>query len=247
VSTRAVTLDFWGTLVIDTPGFDDHYRRQRLTDFRRILAGADEPVSLAALDRAYDTSAAALAELWERNRDVSVEQHVRLVLDAVDRRIADRLPAATLAELVDAYARPAILAPPVIDPGAASGLAWLRTQGYVLGVVSNTMRSPGSTVRRVLDQYGLLPLFSVLTFSDECGIRKPDPEIFALTLRAVSVTAARAIHVGDDPVLDVGGARAAGMRVVRVTRGRASSGDPEPDATITDLSGLAGALRALGG
>jgi len=238
-------VDFWGTLVIDSPGFDEYYRRQRLTDFQRIVAGAGETVSPAALDRAYEASGAVLGEAWALGRDLSVEQHVRAVLDAVDRTLAERLAVSTLADLVEAYSRPALLAPPTVDPAAAAGLELLRTRGYVLCVVSNTMRSPGATLRRVLDHHGLLPLFATLTFSDECGIRKPDPEIFALTLRAVSVAAADAIHVGDDPTLDVEGARAAGMRVVRVTRGRSRSNDPEADATIADLSGLADAVLEL--
>jgi HAD superfamily hydrolase (TIGR01509 family) len=238
-------VDFWGTLVIDLPGFDEHYRRQRLTDFQRILAAAGAPLTLAALDGAYAASGAVLGDLWARSRDVPVEHQVRAVLDAVDRTLAQRLPASTLIDLREAYSRPATLAPPTVDPAAAAGLQRLRTRGYALCVVSNTMRTPGATLRRVLDQHGLLGYFSTLTFSDECGIRKPDPEIFALTLRAVSVSPADAIHVGDDPTLDVAGARAAGLRVLRVARGQASPDDPEPDATIADLSGLADAVLEL--
>jgi putative hydrolase of the HAD superfamily len=242
---RAVTVDFWGTLVIDSPGFDEHYRRQRLTDFQRILAAAGSTLSLAALDRAYEAAATLLGDLWAQSRDLSVQDRVRAVFDAADRALAARLPASTLADLVEAYSRPATLAPPTADPAAAAGLERLRAFGYALCVVSNTMRTPGTTLRRVLDHHGLLSYFSALTFSDECGIRKPDPEIFALTLRAVSVSPTNAIHVGDDPTLDVAGARAAGLRVVRVARESAGSDDPEPDATIADLSGLADAVLAL--
>jgi FMN phosphatase YigB (HAD superfamily) len=41
------------------------------------------------------------------------------------------------------------------------------------------------------------------------------PEIFLLTLRGLGSPPAEALHVGDDPVLDVE-ARATGMRVVQI-------------------------------
>src|SRR5439155_26685625 len=89
--------------------------------------------------------------------------------------------------------------------------------GSTLAVVSNIMRTPGVTLRKLLERYGLLGYFRHTTFSDEVGVRKPDPEIFALTLRAVGAGAESAVHVGDDEVLDVQGASAAGMRDIHVT------------------------------
>lgn len=243
---RLVTIDFWGTLVVDPPLFDDHYRRHRLTRFQQILGSAGEAVTLPALDRAYDRSATSLVRRWEQNRDVSVEQHVRALLDAVERQLTERLAETTLVELVDAYAAPITIAPPTIDAGAYAALQRLTTRGYALGIVSNTMRSPGSMLRRVLDQYRVLPFFSVLTFSDECGIRKPDPEIFALTLRAAGADREAAIHVGDDPILDVDGARGAGIRVIQVRRRRPpGTDDPKPDAVIEHLLALPDAVQEL--
>lgn len=61
-----------------------------------------------------------------------------------------------------------------------------------------------------------------MTFSDEVGVRKPAAEIFADTLRRVGGDAASAVHVGDDEILDVDGARKAGLRVVQVV-GRAAT------------------------
>ena len=49
------------------------------------------------------------------------------------------------------------------------------------------MRTPGTTLRQLLGQFGLLDSFAHLTFSDEVGVRKPAPEIFAMTLRAMGV------------------------------------------------------------
>jgi putative hydrolase of the HAD superfamily len=113
-------------------------------------------------------------------------------------------------------------------------------------VVSNTMRTPGATLRRLLEHFGLLQHFAHTTFSDEVAVRKPAPEIFWLTLRAVGAEAASAVHVGDDPVLDVCGARAAGMRAIQVGHRRSRrAADPEPDAIIAGLAALPQAIAEL--
>jgi HAD superfamily hydrolase (TIGR01509 family) len=217
-----------------------------MAEFETILAGLGVKARAAALDRAYDESGAYLARVWEKNRDVPITDHVRAILRALDPRLADRVPADVMTALVDAYARPVLMVPPTIDDGARPALERLRAQGIVLALVSNTMRSPGTTLRRLLERYGMLGSFAHTTFSDEVGVRKPDPEIFALTLRALGVEATAAVHVGDDPILDVLGARAAGLRVVQVTNSsqRASRG-PQPDAVVRSLATLPEAIAGL--
>ncbi len=58
--------------------------------------------------------------------------------------------------------------------------------------------------------------------------------------------AATAVHVGDDLILDVDGARGAGMRVIQV---RTASGQPAvgqmADAVITSLTELPAAVTRL--
>jgi putative hydrolase of the HAD superfamily len=230
--------------LLDGPGSDNRYKRRRLSDFGAILTAAGAPATMAALDRAYERSASLLARRWSENRDIPVEGHVRAILDAVDERLAGRLDPRTMRDLVRAYSEPALLVPPAVDEGAAGALEALVARGCSLAVVSNTMRTPGVVLRRLLDRYRLLDYFGVLTFSDECGIRKPDPGIFRLTLRALGVAPEEAVHVGDDSILDVQGARAAGMRVVQVAAGREPV-DPRPDAVIPRLAALPNAIAGL--
>ena len=248
MKVRAVTVDFWGTLLYDSPSSDNRYKRRRLADFESILGSDGVKVSMAALDSAYEESASVLGRIWMKNRDVPVEQHVRAILDPIDPTLAERLPPETMAALVRAYSHPALIVPPAVDDGALAAMQALTARGYALCVVSNTMRTPGATLRKILAHYRLLSLFSVLTFSDECGIRKPDPEIFRLTVRAAAVDVAETIHVGDDATLDVQGAHAAGMRVIQVTTATPrSSGPQRPEATIPRLAGLPDAIARLDG
>ena len=240
-----MTVDFWGTLLHDGPSSDNRYKRRRLADFATILAGAGIRADARSLDRAYEKSGAWLSQVWSRNRDVPVTDHVRAILTALDGRLPETVPPDVLEGLVDAYTRPALLVPPEIDPGARPALEALAARDVALALVSNTMRTPGTVIRKLLERHGLLRLFRRTTFSDEVGVRKPDPEIFALTLRALGCEAAGAVHVGDDEVLDVRGARAAGMRAIQVTSTAADRGPESPDAVIRSLAELPAAVAAL--
>ncbi len=243
---RAITIDFWGTLMLDLPGSDNRYKSRRLKDFETILAGAGVRASTAALERAYEASAVYLGRIWAAHRDVPVQDHVRAIVGAIDRDLPARLPADVLAALVNAYARPILMVPPTVDDGALDALRKLSDLGYTLAVVSNTMRTPGATLRRVLERYGLLSCFAHIAFSDELGVRKPDPAIFLGVLRALGADPARAIHVGDDAVLDVEGAHAAGMRVVQVTSAAFESlWARRPDAVVPSLAALPEAIARL--
>lgn len=174
-------------------------------------------------------------------------EHVKAIIAAADPGLLDRLPAATMTKLVDAYARPALVVPPALDPGTPGALAALRERGLTLAVVSNTMRTPGVTLRKLLAHYGILEHFAHTTFSDEVGIRKPAPEIFGLTLRAVGGEPATAVHVGDDLELDVEGARAAGMRVIQVvnTPPKRPKAGHAPDIVIPRMAALPDAVDEL--
>lgn len=219
-----------------------------MTDFETILRGVGLDVARAELDRAYDESGNYLARIWSARRDVPVDNHVTAILEAVDPELPAKLDAGTQASLLDAYATPALLVPPAVDDGALAALETLSRRGYRLAVVSNTMRTPGATLRKLLDKHGLLSCFEHVTFSDEIGIRKPDPEIFARALRALDTTADAAVHVGDDEMLDVLGARAAGMRVIQVTSTPLGKmGVRRPDAAIRHFDELVDAVARLDG
>jgi HAD superfamily hydrolase (TIGR01509 family) len=232
--------------MLDPPGCDDRYKRRRMADFETILARAGMKTPTVALERAYEESAAYLGRVWATNKDVTGMDHVRAILAALDADLPAHLPAETMATLLEAYAAPALLVPPTVDHGARPALERLRAQGVALALVSNTMRTPGATLRKVLDRFGLLACFAHTTFSDEIGVRKPAPEIFALTLRALGIEPAAAVHVGDDAILDVRGARGAGLRVIQVTTASLKSlGAQRPDAVIPSLATLPEAIARL--
>ncbi|MEX0874385.1 MAG: HAD family hydrolase [Actinomycetota bacterium] len=102
-------------------------------------------------------------------------------------------------------------------PGAAHTLATLRDQGIRTALVCDAGMTPGRVVRDLLDGVGVLEHLEFCAFSDEVGVPKPSPTMFETALSAIDVKADEAVHVGDLLRTDVDGARAFGMRTIRIT------------------------------
>ncbi|MDC8015007.1 HAD family hydrolase [Tahibacter soli] len=91
-----------------------------------------------------------------------------------------------------------------------------------------------------LERIGLRPLFAGTVTARDFGAGKPAPEIFRHACALAGVAPAHVLHVGDDPELDVIGARNAGLKTAWVNRGGHSwSHEGTPDVVVTDLAELA--------
>jgi putative hydrolase of the HAD superfamily len=90
-------------------------------------------------------------------------------------------------------------------------LKQLRLLGKQIAVVTNgrTQIQEGT-----IDALAIRPFLDAVLISEREGLRKPGSPIFMRALDALGVTAARTCHVGDHPVLDVAGARAAGLHAI---------------------------------
>jgi putative hydrolase of the HAD superfamily len=97
-------------------------------------------------------------------------------------------------------------------------------------------------LRQVLERLGLARHLSILSFSDEVGLRKPHPEIFHRTLSALGVPPAEAAHIGDDVTTDVAGARGVGMRAIHLCHSTSVSQHSDGAESIPSLRALPGIL-----
>ncbi len=98
-----------------------------------------------------------------------------------------------------------------------------------------------------LEVAGVSPYFAFCISPAEAGVQKPDPRMFEVALARAGVSAARAVHVGDQPLYDVEGARRAALPCVWLNRmGAAWPADyAPPQAEIASLTELRGAVDAL--
>ncbi len=101
------------------------------------------------------------------------------------------------------------------------------------GLVTN---GPSGIQRAKLERLGITQLFPLVVISEEVGVAKPDPAIFAYALRSAGVQPHEAVFVGDNPVNDVEGAQRAGLVAVWCNRdGRAWNGRVAPAMTVRSL------------
>lgn len=122
--------------------------------------------------------------------------------------------------------------PPEPVAGLAGALEWAAGR-YRLGLISDTMFSPGRVICELLDRFGILRHFSAFVFSDEVGFSKPDVRAFRQAAAALGTTPSDTAHIGDLHRTDIAGAREAGALAILFTGVHYDDeATPEPDLVL---------------
>ena len=104
-------------------------------------------------------------------------------------------------------------------------------QKYTIGLLSN-----GNTLP---ERCGLAGVFAFVVFSQQYGVRKPDPRIFHIALEKAGCSRHELVHVGDSVENDIFGAGNAGIKGVWLNRsGAQSEHGVEAGYEISSLSKL---------
>jgi putative hydrolase of the HAD superfamily len=101
-----------------------------------------------------------------------------------------------------------------VHDDAVPALQALCKAGLKLAVISNW----DDRLRPLLRNLKLDGFFQAIEVSGECGYHKPAPEIFLRAGRSLNVPVADVLHVGDNLLEDVQGARRAGLHAVLLRR-----------------------------
>lgn len=210
---RGVTFDLWETLIFDDPEKDEARGQMRCEGIRAVLSDHNIPIAMTNLMEAYEQSAPRLQTVWNRNDEVSIIDQIRMIVRlATGSSLSAELEWASFLE--EAYVKPILTIPPSLNTDATEVLRAMRDRGYKIGLISNTGRSPGSALRRLLDSYGVLHFFDATVFSNEVMRRKPDRVIFDEAAHSLGVDKGHIVHIGDNPNTDFWGARNAGMQAI---------------------------------
>ena len=237
---QAITFDLWETLIADSTALDNKRAVYRVGRAHDILGRAGFDISRKELESAHHEVWEKCRKKWERARDISFSDQVKLFLNLARPGLTDKLKPGTLKRIEKAYSQAVLLYPPRMIKGADRVLRELRKEKYKLGLICNTGRTPGFVLRRLLTRYRLLKYFDSALFSDETIIRKPNPGIFRLALKTLDCPPSRALHVGDDLKNDVQGALKAGMDVLWIKQ----PGQKAP-SNIKRIKSVAGLPRHL--
>jgi putative hydrolase of the HAD superfamily len=127
-----------------------------------------------------------------------------------------------------------------IDENAEAMLKGVHGR-YKLGIISNF--AIPECVLKLLKVNNLNGLFDVVVVSAAVNKRKPSPEIFQSTLKALGVSASETVFVGDTIDADIEGPKAVGMKTIYIERRAQEIDKFVPDQTIKSLSELPFALE----
>jgi N-acetyl-D-muramate 6-phosphate phosphatase len=133
-----------------------------------------------------------------------------------------------------------------VRPGIPAALEAARSREIPLAVVSNTLC--GAAHRDFLAKAGLGHLFAVQIYSDEAGVRKPNPQMIWAATDELGVSPRTCWFVGDSRRRDILCARRADVARAILMPSRRTAGEdpawwPQPDDTVADGDELAGLLK----
>jgi REG-2-like HAD superfamily hydrolase len=230
---RAVLFDVGETLVHPAPSFPEL--------FSVVLAAEGHGRSPEAV---IDASRAVFHRFSEAARDVelwttSPERSARFWKSVYERMLGE-LDIPDDGHLAD------VLYATFTDPAnyelfddVEPALDELEAAGLALAIVSNFE----AWLEDLLGRLGVRDRFGVRVISGREGVEKPDLRIFELALERLSIEAADAMYVGDNPEFDVVPAATLGMTPVLIDR-RGRYLDAE-GTRIADLRELPRLVRAV--
>jgi len=235
----ALTFDFWGTLYQNA-----YAREERLTVLGQALERNGQPRAWQAMGAAYDHARSVWVRVWrEERRSIPTTRWLDELLGQLGAHLPEAAAAALGREIEETYLHEDR---PVPVDGVRVVLPELARR-YRMGLISDTGLTPGRVLRQVMERDDLLSLFDVLTFSDELGTAKPDPQAFIHTLDSLGARPEEGAHIGDLPETDLRGARDVGMKGVLFlgVSGR-DDGRALADAVFHDYNELTHLLERLG-
>jgi putative hydrolase of the HAD superfamily len=244
----AVTFDFWDTLVIDDS--DEPVRAAQGLATKSVarrglvveeLLAHNPVLTRGEASAAWDQSLDWCRSRWLDDRITpTVAERVEVALSALGMRRT-----AGFDELVDRLSTMEVEIPPQLAPGVVEAIPELAKR-FALGIISDTIVTPGVGLQAILRGYGLLECFQVFVFSDELGVAKPEPKVFQAAARGFGVAPGALAHVGDREVNDVQGIQDFGGRGVLYTGVvDRRSGDSTADIICADHRVLGSQLEAL--
>lgn len=243
IGPAAILFDYGGVLA-DVRHVDAGFL-EVANEIMALLAGNDGETDLTVDDVEADLRAGNAAyESWKqsqsrfmRPRELSHEEFIELVacdwpessrriVLAEAARLCERFEFATLHRPAKADARDVLLA--------------LRDRGIATALVCNCLA--GNSARHQMRIDGLTGLLDVEFFSDEVGLRKPNPDFMLAALTKLGVSPEDAWFIGDKFNRDILGARRAAMGKAILMSSAAGPGRAvrgvEPDLVIDSLSDL---------
>jgi putative hydrolase of the HAD superfamily len=199
-----ILFDFFGTLVVYTPG--SYFRNKRKKAFTILTEyGLD-----ATYEEWADTFSSTYKTLVADAKVSQNEFHMRTIFSqSLEKLPSKQISQDKLDEIIIAYVEE--WSEDIHELEGIHSLLDYLSQKYTLGIVSNTHYPDLITYN--LRKQNIEKYFSHITTSVEHGKRKPHPSLFTSALQSIGSEKDQTVFVGDTYDEDYLGAQAAGMEV----------------------------------
>ena len=107
--------------------------------------------------------------------------------------------------------------------GVRETLIALKENGYLLGIISDSA-NPIHVKLKWFEKGGFVHVWDSIITSQDMGIQKPAPEIYAAALQQLGLSASQAVFIGHD-VDELKGARKAGMKTIALNYAKSAKAD----------------------
>lgn len=215
---KVVFFDMGGTLV-----FDKGFSQKMYEHVTRVLEKE------AGIKPAYDEFINAwMSNPWENNNIEYWDLFRSMILL---KRLGVE-PKPHLAEKVYEAVLEAYKEGFYIDEDTHSVFSFVKEKGLKIGIISNV--GSYEILSERLEYLGLKKYVDVLIASQTVIWKKPDRRIFEIACYLASVEPSEAVHIGDDPVLDIMGAKKVGMKAIQVLKA-VDEKSPIADAWVNSI------------
>jgi haloacid dehalogenase superfamily, subfamily IA, variant 1 with third motif having Dx(3-4)D or Dx(3-4)E len=213
---KAITIDLWETLIEDVNSNEierDERRAKFILDTLKLDSSKKDIIMkfFSDLNEAFKYPGA------ENSWSILPESQVKVLLEKYlnvpyDSKQFDRI--------VEHYKTVILENPPLLTEQTIPKILMRLSKKYTLTLISNTGRTPGSILLNILEMYGIRDYFTHFVFSDEIGVRKPDPRVFEYAKNILKLEKENIVHVGDSVRLDFMGAKSYGFNAVLYAKGK---------------------------
>ena len=216
---KAVTFDFWDTLVADD---SDEPRRAALglptKPQARLQLLVDEivdhhpTVTPEQIAEAFKHANERFRHAWKNEHHTpTVAARLKEAYSFLNIQLTPGFP--TVVRKVEEME---VMIPPTFVPNVRETLAEL-SQHYALAIISDAIHTTGLGLRTLMKREDILQYFRVFVFSDEAGASKPSPLVFDLAAKQLGLPFDQIVHVGDRESNDVAGPLEKGMQAILFT------------------------------
>lgn len=207
---KGITIDLWDTLITDGHTME-HIRDEKRADMIMRILRLDESYRVKIMDFFVELVASFKCPLERNEWALLPYTQLQHLFDLIGVEVSDE----QFEEILKIYTEEALdILPKLIEADVREMLLELKND-YKIALISNTGRTPGRVLRKILDEVNLLDLFDVLIFSDEVHLRKPNAQIFLLACEKLGTKPEETVHIGDSVNIDFLGARDAGLKPIQ--------------------------------